>query len=107
MQPSYSPDGKSIAFTSDQRGGDNIWVMDADGRNQRVITKEDFRLLNSPAWSPDGEFLVARKHFTFKRSLGAGKIWMYHKSGGKPLWLQHPRSGLKFISTRFHHHQVA
>ena len=82
MQPVFSPDGSQIAFTSDQGGGDNIWVMDADGSNQRAVTTETFRLLNSPAWSPNGEFIVARKHYTATRSLGAGEVWMYHISGG-------------------------
>ncbi|PTB87716.1 amidohydrolase, partial [Pseudidiomarina aestuarii] len=60
MQPVYSPNGEYIAYTSDADGGDNIWIMDADGSNQRQVTKETFRLLNSPAWSPDSEYLVAR-----------------------------------------------
>lgn len=82
MQPVYSPDGRYIAFTSDEDGGDNIWVMDADGSNARAVTEETFRLLNSPAWSPDSNYLVARKHFTAQRSLGAGEVWMYHRNGG-------------------------
>ncbi len=87
MQPTFSPDGKHIAFTSDQGGGDNIWVMEADGANPTAVTKETFRLLNSPAWSPDGDYLVARKHFTGTRSLGAGEVWMYHKTGGDGMML--------------------
>ena len=87
MQPRFSPDGKHIAFTSDQGGGDNIWVMDLNGENQSAVTNETFRLLNSPAWSPDGDFLVARKHFTASRSLGAGEVWLYHKAGGKGIQL--------------------
>ncbi|QSX37297.1 amidohydrolase family protein [Shewanella sedimentimangrovi] len=83
MQPVYSPDGKYIAFTSDEDGGDNIWVMNADGSNPRPVTKETFRLLNSPAWSPDSQYLVARKHFTASRSLGAGEVWLYHIAGGE------------------------
>ena len=83
MQPVYSPDGKYIAFTSDEDGGDNIWVMNADGTNPHPVTKETFRLLNSPAWSPDSQYLVARKHFTASRSLGAGEVWMYHVAGGE------------------------
>ncbi|WP_309891511.1 amidohydrolase family protein [Archangium sp.] len=82
MQPRYSPDGKSIAFTSDRGGGDNLWVMKRDGGEPTAVTQEKFRLLNSPAWSPDGQFLVARKHFTSRRSLGAGELWMYHRAGG-------------------------
>jgi imidazolonepropionase-like amidohydrolase/Tol biopolymer transport system component len=87
MQPRYSPDGKSIAFTSDQGAGDNIWIMDRDGKNPRQVTKETFRLLNQPAWTPDGEYLVARKHFTSQRSAGAGEMWLYHRSGGEGLQL--------------------
>ncbi|MBT1446258.1 PD40 domain-containing protein [Shewanella sp. JM162201] len=87
MQPVYSPDGKYIAFTSDQDGGDNLWVMDADGKNPRAVTKETFRLLNSPAWSPDSQYLVGRKHFTASRSLGAGEVWLYHVSGGEGVQL--------------------
>ncbi|MEO2279172.1 amidohydrolase family protein [Pseudoalteromonas pernae] len=87
MQPRFSPDGKHIAFTSDQGGGDNIWIMNLDGSEQTQVTKESFRLLNSPAWSPDGDFIVARKHFTASRSLGAGEVWMYHKAGGSGVQL--------------------
>ncbi|WNC71677.1 amidohydrolase family protein [Thalassotalea psychrophila] len=87
MQPTFSPDGKHIAFTSDQGGGDNIWVMEVDGSNQTAVTNETFRLINSPAWSPDGDYIVARKHFTGSRSLGAGEVWMYHKTGGEGMML--------------------
>src|SRR6202035_1429734 len=85
MQPRFSPDGKRIAFTSDQGGGDNIWVMDRDGANPKALTKETFRLLNSPVWTPDGEYVAARKHFTAQRSLGAGEVWLYHRGGGDGL----------------------
>src|SRR3546814_1047563 len=71
-----------IAFVSDRAGGDNIWLMNRDGSDKRQISKEDFRLLNQPSWSPDGQFLVAKKHFTTGRSLGTGEVWMYHVSGG-------------------------
>lgn len=87
IQPRFSPDGKQISFTSDAGGADNIWVMNADGSDARQVTKEDFRLLNNAVWTPDGEYLVARKHFTSRRSLGAGEMWMYHTSGGKGIQL--------------------
>lgn len=82
VQPRFSPDGKRIAFTSDRGGGDNIWVMNIDGSDKRQVTREDFRLLNQPAWSPDGRFIAAKKHFTTERSAGTGEIWLYHVSGG-------------------------
>jgi len=87
IQPRFSPDGKQISFTSDAGGGDNIWIMDADGKNAKQVTKEDFRLLNNGVWSADGNYLIARKHFTSGRSLGAGEMWMYHKTGGSGLQL--------------------
>ena len=82
VQPRFSPDGTRIAFTSDRGGGDNIWLMNADGSDKRALTDEDFRLLNQPTWSPDGQFIAAKKHFTTGRSLGTGEVWLYHVSGG-------------------------
>ncbi len=82
VQPRFSPDGNRIAFTSDRGGGDNIWIMNRDGSDKRQVTKEEFRLLNQPSWSPDGRYVVAKKHFTTQRSLGTGEIWVYHVSGG-------------------------
>jgi imidazolonepropionase-like amidohydrolase/Tol biopolymer transport system component len=87
VQPRFSPDGKLISYTSDKDGGDNIWVMNADGSDKHPVTKENFRLLNNASWTPDGQYLVARKHFTGTRSLGAGEMWLYHKTGGEGLQL--------------------
>lgn len=81
QHPRFSPDGRLIAFTSDRGGGDNIWVMGVDGSDPRAITTEKFELLNNPTWSPDGQYIAARKHFTTQRSLGTGEIWLYHVSG--------------------------
>jgi imidazolonepropionase-like amidohydrolase/Tol biopolymer transport system component len=82
VQPRVSPDGKFISYTSDKNGGDNIWIMNIDGSGKKAITKEDFRLLNNAVWTADSKYIIARKHFTGKRSLGAGELWMYHFSGG-------------------------
>lgn len=87
IQPRFSPDGKSISFTSDAGGGDNIWVMQKDGSEAHAVTKESFRLLNNASWTPDGMYLIARKHFTSGRSLGAGELWMYHITGGAGMQL--------------------
>ena len=92
LQPRFSPDGSRISFTSDRAGGDNIWTVAADGSDPRQVTDEDFRLLNNAVWTPDGEYLVARKHFTSGRSLGAGEMWMFHRSGGAGLRLTERRN---------------
>jgi imidazolonepropionase-like amidohydrolase/Tol biopolymer transport system component len=94
MQARWSPDGRRIAYISDAGGGDNVWVMNADGTGAKAVTNEDFRLLYTPAWSPDGQYIAARKHFTGARSLGSGEIWLYHAGGSgkgvqlneKPNW---------------------
>jgi Tol biopolymer transport system component/imidazolonepropionase-like amidohydrolase len=81
-QPRFSPDGKKISFTSDREGCDNIWVMNADGKDRHSVTKEKDRQTNNAVWTPDGKYLIARKHYRNTRSLGAGEMWMYHISGG-------------------------
>jgi Tol biopolymer transport system component len=53
--PEWSPDGTRIAYITDARGGPggDLWVMDADGRNQRPLTTGPPDLLGA-AWSPAG-----------------------------------------------------
>src|SRR5690606_25323410 len=87
VQPRFSPDGKYISYTSDKSGGDNIWIMKSDGTGKQQVTNEDFRLLNNAVWTPDNNYLIARKHFTGTRSLGAGELWIYHISGGSGVQL--------------------
>ena len=87
VQPRFSPDGKRLSFTSDAGGGDNIWTMKTDGTDAKQITKEDFHLLNNAVWTKDGNSIIARKHFTSERSLGAGEMWQYHIAGSAGLQL--------------------
>ncbi len=82
-QPRYSPDGDLIAFTSDRSGVDNIWVMNADGSDPRQITFDDDPYPTSPYWTPDGQYIVMKKHIRYVRSLGGGEIWLHHIDGGQ------------------------
>ena len=50
---SWSPDGKQIVFGSIKGFVSDVWVMDANGANQRNLTNHD-ALDRRPDWSPDG-----------------------------------------------------
>ena len=50
-EPTWSPDGKKIAYTR-SKVGYQLWVMDSDGRNQTQLTRAGLNVY--PAWSPDG-----------------------------------------------------
>ena len=80
MQPRFSPDGRRIAIASDRDGLWNIWTLDVDGKEPKQVSRERQWFVNSPSWSPDGEYIYARRHFVKERSLGAGEIWMYHSA---------------------------
>jgi Tol biopolymer transport system component/imidazolonepropionase-like amidohydrolase len=91
-QPRFSPDGRRIAFSSDRDGLMNVWTMDPTGKDLRQISKEREREVSNPAWTPDGQYIVARKHFRNTRSLGAGEMWLYHTAGGNGLKLTDRRN---------------
>ena len=86
MQPKFSPDGKYIAFTSDEDGGDNLWIMNRDGSNAKAISTETFRLLNSPAWSPDGNYLVGRKTLYWFSLTGAQERFGFTTKQAVKVW---------------------
>jgi Tol biopolymer transport system component/imidazolonepropionase-like amidohydrolase len=84
-QPTWSPDGKTIAFLTDRTGVENLWIADADGSNPRAVSKDGRtndrpQIMVSPAWTPDGNYLVVSK----SRPPDPGTFWlfMYHRDGG-------------------------
>lgn len=57
LMPSWSPDGKKIAFIRNFRDNSDLYVMNADGSHQRALTHDAAREAN-PDWSPDGGRIV-------------------------------------------------
>jgi Tol biopolymer transport system component/DNA-binding winged helix-turn-helix (wHTH) protein len=57
----FSPDGKQIAFTTERRGsGYQLWLMDADGRNQMQLTAGGQGAL-APSWFPAGKRIAFQR----------------------------------------------
>ncbi len=53
--PAWSPDGTTIAYSSDRIVGLAVWLMDADGSHQRILTQGHGEY---PAWAPDSKALA-------------------------------------------------
>ncbi|MCC1485073.1 amidohydrolase family protein [Winogradskyella immobilis] len=93
--PRYSPDGKSIVFTSDRSGNDNAWTMNLESKETHQVTKDKKGEVQSAEWSPDGNYIVVAKG---KRTL---RLHLYHKDGGGGARLITQPGGLKTIEPAF------
>jgi hypothetical protein len=52
--PAWSPDGSTIAFATSRDGAFRIYLMNADGSNQRPLTSTNAPA-RQPTWAPDGQ----------------------------------------------------
>lgn len=64
-QPTWSPDGRRIAFTNDSSGMGSIGVVDATGANLRLLTHSAYGDV-APAWSPTADEIA------FNRQMPSG-----------------------------------
>ncbi|HEU4428661.1 MAG TPA: hypothetical protein VFT98_07895 [Myxococcota bacterium] len=85
--PTWSPDGRRIAFVSDRTGAPQIYVMSADGGEAKRLTY-DGGYNTSPAWSPDGEWIAFETRINSQFD-----IWKIRPEGGPSIpVISHPRS---------------
>jgi TolB protein len=76
QNPTYSPDGRRVAFMSTRPGRGQIYVMDADGANQRALVNFDGDgAAFSPEWSPDGDRVA------FHRDIAGGRHVLVYDFG--------------------------
>ena len=77
---SYSPDGRRIVFESDRSGAQQVYVMDADGSNQKRISFFGGRAA-TPEWSPRGDQIA------FTHIAGNFRIAVMSPAGGSLRYL--------------------
>lgn len=90
--PAFSPDGQQLAFArrylDPERWtpGRQLWVMQADGSNARLLTGDEFYSHASFAWHPEGQQIAfVRAHRTAPNA--SPEIWIVNLDGSNPLRL--------------------
>ena len=92
--PTWSSDGSKIAFSSDETGHLDIYVMNTDGTGRVNLTNREAKDMD-PAWSPNGKWIAF-----LSRSQGATDIHRVRPDGsdlssltsfpaqeyGRPVW---------------------
>jgi Tol biopolymer transport system component/imidazolonepropionase-like amidohydrolase len=108
-EPAWSPDGKSLAYSSDRGGSMNIWIRDVQSGADRQVTRLAAASM-LPAWSPDGARIAfvdaeGQLQVVDVKSGAVRKIHEHLNEPGRPSWAPDGSavvvSSLKVYSTRF------
>ena len=86
-EPSWSPDGQHIAFSSKRDGDFEIYVMEADGSNLRRLTENE-AWDGGPSWSPDGQHIAfsAGSDIYVMDADGRNQRRLTENGGSDPSW---------------------
>lgn len=72
--PSWSPDGKTIAYTTDVSGEQQVAVRPAEGGAEKILTHFPHGYFYGPRWSPGGDRLAF--------SDNEHRLWIVATAGG-------------------------
>ncbi|MDR3419425.1 MAG: PDZ domain-containing protein [Nevskia sp.] len=75
--PSWSPDGRSVAYVTDAGGQEQVAVRPADGGPEKVLTRFKTGYFYQPVWAPDSDRLIF--------SDNERRLWLVSANGGEPL----------------------
>jgi hypothetical protein len=87
-QSSFSPDGRTLAFTAQRKGKDVLYLLDV--RKRKVIRRIDTHLegVTGPSWSPDGSRIVFSGHLG-----GISDLYIVNADGSQLVQLTNDRHG--------------
>jgi TolB protein len=78
LSPSWTPEGRKIAFTSYLRRNPDLYLIDEDGKNLQPLSR--YPGLNvAPSWSPDGKKIALMMGME-----GKSDIYLIDTNGGNP-----------------------
>jgi eukaryotic-like serine/threonine-protein kinase len=81
IDPQFSPDGRTIAFSTNRSGrGSEIWIGNRDGSGLTRLTEGVGRMAGGPYWSPDGRTIA----YGAQAEDGHWDIYAVDAAGGQP-----------------------
>jgi TolB protein len=91
VYPAFSPNGQKIVFTSNRTGTSQVWLMNADGSNQRQLTFDSQPKDQVPDWSPNGSKIayLADTHGIADMGNSWGDIWVMNANGSHQHQITH------------------
>jgi tricorn protease len=81
--PSWSPDGKTVAYTTDISGEQQIAIRPAEGGHEKILTHFGSGFFYTPLWSPGGKRLAF--------SDANHRLWLLDVATGKTVEVAHNR----------------